>query len=583
MPSILDPIPNSPFYSPQTNAISTPQGYVIAGSGVAVDQFGYLNVASALGGTVTSITAGTGLSGGTITVAGTINLLPATNASLGGVKIGANLLVAPDGTLSALPPGTGTVNNITVGSGLTGGGPGPNVTINLNAASTATFGGVIISPTGGIDVAGGQISVGQATTTQRAGVTLATGAEAIAGTNATKAITPATLAAKTATTTRLGIVQLSDSVAGPDSTRAATQTAAFTANSAAAAAQNTANAALPKAGGTMTGIITFAAGQQFPGVALPKATTNSLGVISVGPGLSVNTSGVLSTANNGTVTAVIAGPGLGAPASGNPITTSGTIRLLPPTTDGLQLGGVKQGANVNIAFDGTISVPGSNFIASNNPFPFNGYVWPAANAPGPGPIPLQPFPGVNGQVLTVIDNVAGTIGWTSTGTLQSVVAGPGLTVTSTPTTATVSLSTVPSVVSGNYGGTALIPFFNVNSYGQITSVGTANPYTPYQIATVTAPPALVLDFVGNGLNWEWTLQGNTTVQDPLNAQSGQSGYILIRQNPFVPYTITWGSAWKFEGGVPFAGNAALSGVDMVAFTVVSANYIVVTKVTTDIG
>jgi hypothetical protein len=581
MPSILDPIPNSPFYSPQTNAISTPQGYVIAGSGVAVDQFGYLNVASALGGTVTSITAGTGLSGGTITVAGTIDLVPATNVSLGGIKVGANLLIAPDGTLSALPPGTGTVNSITVGTGLTGGGPGPAVNISLAAASKTQFGGVVVG--NGIDVIGGLISLTPASTTQVGGVILATGAEAITGTNATKAITPAALAAKTGTTTRLGIVQLSDSVAGPDSTKAATQTAAFTANSAAAAAQNTANAALPKAGGVMTGVITFAPAQTFPGVAFPVATANSLGVISAGPGLSVNTSGVLSTVNNGTVTAVIAGPGLGAPASGNPITTSGTIRLLPPTTDGLQLGGVKQGANVNIAFDGTISVPGSSFIASNNPFPFNGYVWPAANAPGPGPIPLQPFPGVNGQVLTVIDNVAGTIGWTSTGTLQSVVAGPGLTVTSTPTTATVSLSAVPSVVSGNYGGTALIPFFNVNSYGQITSVGQANPYTPYQLATVTAPPALVLDFVGNGLNWEWTLQGNTTIQDPLNAQSGQSGYILIRQNPLVPYTITWGSAWKFEGGAPFAGNAALSGVDMISFTVVSANYIVVTKVTTDIG
>jgi hypothetical protein len=579
MPSILDPIPNSPFYSLQTNAISTPQGYVIAGSGVAVDQFGYLNVASALGGTVTSITAGTGLSGGTITVAGTINLLPATNASLGGVKIGANLLVAPDGTLSALPPGTGTINNITAGSGLTGGGPGPNVTLNLNAASTATFGGVIISPTGGIDVAGGQISVGQATTTQRAGVTLATGAEAIAGTNATKAITPATLAAKTATTTRLGIVQLSDSVAGPDSTRAATQTAAFTANSAAAAAQITANAALPKAGGTMTGIITFAAGQQFPGVALPKATTNSLGVISVGPGLSVNTSGVLSTANNGTVTAVIAGEGLGAPATGNTISTSGTLRAVPPSSDGTKIGSVKAGANINIAFDGTISVPGNNFVASNNPYAFNSYVWPAPLAS-----PSLPFPGINGQVLTVIDSVAGTIGWTSTGTLQSVIAGPGVTVTSTPTTATVSLTTVPSITpSNNVGGTALIPTLAVNAYGQITSTGLANPFSAYQNATVSAPPNLVLDFSGNNLHWTWTLQANTTIINPTNAQSGQSGYLVVTQNPLVPYAMTWGTSWKWGNGVAYAGNATLNATDVIAFTVLSSNTILVTGVTTSLS
>jgi hypothetical protein len=519
-----------------------------------------------------------GLSGGTITTIGTIDLVPATNASLGGIKVGANLLIAPDGTLSALPPNTGTVSSITTGTGLTGGGPGPNVFINLNAASTTTFGGVVIDPSGGINVVGGQISLTQATTSQKGGVTLATGAEVIAGTDASKAITPATLSAKVATLLAPGIVQLSDSVAINDSSKAATQTAARTAFLAGTAAQATANAALPKSGGVMTGIITFAAGQQFPGVSLPKATTNSLGVISVGPGLSVNSSGVLSTSANGTVTAVTAGEGLGAPATGNTISTSGTLRAVPPSSDGTKIGSVKAGSNIAIAFDGTISVPGTNFIASNNPFPFNGYVWPAALAS-----PSLPFPGVNGQVLTVIDNVAGTIGWTSTGTLQSVVAGAGLTVTSTPTTATVSLNTVPSVVPGNFGGTALIPTLNVNQYGQITSVGQANPYVPFQIATVTAPPALVLDFDTNNTNWEWVLQGNTTIQDPLNAQSGQTGSLLISQNPLSPYTITWGAAWKFANFSPYAGNPTLAAVDLIEFTVVSPNYIVVKNVVTNIG
>jgi hypothetical protein len=129
----------------------------------------------------------------------------------------------------------------------------------------------------------------------------------------------------------------------------------------------------------------------------------------------------------------------------------------------------------------------------------------------------------------------------------------------------------------------LIPALTVNGYGQITSAGLANPYSPYQTATVTAPPALVLDFAGNNLHWEWVLQGNTTIQDPLNAQSGQSGLLMITQNPLVPYTITWGSAWKFAGATPYAGNGTLAAVDMIAFTVVSPNYIVVTSVTQGIG
>jgi hypothetical protein len=547
------------------------------GSGLSVSPDGTLLVASALGGTVSQVTAGNGLSGGTITTTGTIALVPATASQLGGIKVGANLLVAPDGTLSALPPNTGTVSTIAVGTGLSGGGVGPLVTINLSAASTTQFGGVIVDPTGGINVVGAQISVAQATTTLKGGVELATPAEVITGTDNLRAVTPAGLSAKVASTLNPGIVQLSDNASLTSSVLAATPTAVKTAYDAAVAAQATASAALPKAGGTMTGVITFSPAQTFPGVSFPVATTNSLGVVSVGPGLSVNSSGVLSTANVGTVTAVTCGPGLGSPASGNTISTSGTIRLLAPTTDGLQLGGVKAGANVAIAFDGTISVPGSNFIASNNPFPFNGYVWPAALG-----APSLPFPGVTGQVLTVLDNVSGTIGWTSAGTLQSVVAGAGLTVVSTPTAATVSLTTIPSLTPGNIGGQALIPTLAVNAQGQITSMGEANPFAPFQSPTVTAPFILVLDFAGNNTSWSWTTNGNTTIQNPLNAVSGQTGSLLITQDPLSTYSITWGNSWKFQNFSPFTG-AGLAEVTLLQFTVVASNFIVVTGITTNIG
>ena len=571
--SLITPIANGPFYSAPSYYVNSAQGFLIVGNGLSVTPDGTLLASSLAGGTVTQVTAGVGLAGGTITTTGTIDLVAATNSSLGGVKIGANLIIAPDGTLSALPPNTGTVSNIVAGTGLVGGGVGPTVNLSLAAATTSSFGGVVVGP--GIDVAGGLISLAAASQTVTGGVLLATSAEVIAGSDAVKVVTPATLATKTATTLRPGIVQLSDNVSVVSSVLAATSTAVKTAYDAAGAAQATANAALPKAGGTMTGVIVFSPSQTFPGVSFPVATTNSLGVVSVGPGLSVNSSGVLSTANVGTVTAVIAGPGLGSPASGNTISTFGTIRLLPPT--GTSLGGVRAGQNVSIAFDGTISVPGSNFIQSNNPYAFNSYIWPAPLAS-----PSLPFPGIDGQVLTVLDNVAGTVGWTSTGTLQSVVAGAGLTVTSTPTTATVSLTTVSSITPGNIGGTALIPTLAVNAQGQITSMGEANPFAPFQTPTVTAPFVLVLDFEGNNTNWAWTTNGNTTIQNPLNAVSGQTGSLLITQDPLSTYSITWGNSWKFANFTPFGG-AGLAEVTLLQFTVVASNYIVVTGITTNIG
>jgi hypothetical protein len=576
MPNILDPIPNSPFYSPASYNVSTPSGNLVLGSGLAVTPSGTIVVASALGGTVSQITAGDGLSGGTITTTGTIALVPATASQLGGIKVGANLLVAPDGTLSALPPNTGTVSTIAVGTGLSGGGVGPLVTINLSAASTTQFGGVIIDPVGGINVVGAQISVAQATTTLKGGVELATAAEVITGTDNLRAVTPAGLAAKVASTLNPGIVQLSDNASLTSSVLAATPTAVKTAYDAAVAAQVTASAALPKTGGTMTGVITFSSAQTFPGVSFPIATTNSLGVVSVGPGLSVNSSGVLSTANVGTVTGVTAGPGLGNPATGGTISTSGTLRLLPPT--GTSLGGVKAGSNINIAFDGTISVPNNAFMAFNNPFSYNGYQWPIPLAS-----PSLPFPGVNGQVLTVLNNVTGAIGWTNAGTLQSVLAGPGLTVVSTPTTATVSLSTVGSITPGSFGATGLIPTFSVNAQGQITSTGQANPYAPFQLASVAVPTSLVLEFTDNNLFWEWQLQANTVLENPLNVQSGQSGAVLLRQDPTSPFALSWGSSWKFANNTPAIISPVASAVDFFTFTAYSSSYIVVTSYLQGVG
>jgi len=132
------------------------------------------------------------------------------------------------------------------------------------------------------------------------------------------------------------------------------------------------------------------------------------------------------------------------------------------------------------------------------------------------------------------------------------------------------------------GGTALIPTLAINAYGQVVSSGLANPFAPFQTPTVTAPFVLVLDFDGNNTNWAWTTNGNTTIQNPLNAVSGQTGSLLITQNALSTYSITWGNSWKFANFAPFGG-AGLAEVTLVQFTVVASNYIVVTGVTPNIG
>jgi len=477
--------------------------------------------------TVTLVTTGAGLTGGPITNTGTISLLPPVGGNIGGVKAGANVLIGPDGTISVAPPNPGTITGVSVGGGLLGGGTVGTVTVAVN---------------------------------------FATAAEVVAGAVNFKPIAPNTLAAKVGSLTTSGFVQLSDSYLLPDSTRAATPTAVK-------AVYDLANAALPKSGGVMTGPITFAPGQSYTGIVFPIATTLSTGVVKVGPGLNVNGSGLISTINNGTVTALTMGPGIGAPASGDIITSTGTLRILPPSSDGLQLGGVKAGDNINIAVDGTISAEG--FLLTNNPYAYNSYIFPIPAVPSAAP-------GQNGQVFTLLNRVTGEVGWTSTGTLTTIAAGSGINVAQTTTTATVSLANT-TVVTGTYGATGLIPTFTVDGAGRITSAGEANPYSPFQVPTVTAPPNLVLDFADNNLNWDWTLQNNTAMQAPLNSESGQTGMIIIRQNPVTPYVLTWHSNWKWPNSTVVPVTPVASAVDIFEFTVVSPTYIVITNVKQNIG
>ena len=86
----------------------------------------------------------------------------------------------------------------------------------------------------------------------------------------------------------------------------AAQNTANTANSTALSAQATALAALPKAGGTMTGAITFAGGQVFPVSGIQDASPSQKGVVQGGANMIFTSAGVIdvraaSTTNTGIV------------------------------------------------------------------------------------------------------------------------------------------------------------------------------------------------------------------------------------------------------------------------------------------
>lgn len=127
----------------------------------------------------------------------------------------------------------------------------------------------------------------------------------------------------TATTSAPNIVQLTDSTSSTSITTAATPASVKVAKDAADAAQTTANAALPKAGGTMTGGISFVVGQTFPTSGISSATTAAPGIVQLTDSTSSTSTTTAATPNSVKSTYDLANAAL--PTSGGTLTGDVTL------------------------------------------------------------------------------------------------------------------------------------------------------------------------------------------------------------------------------------------------------------------
>jgi len=539
-PNPSNPIPNQPFYYPETNVLQGTLGPFIIGSSLNVSVNG---VIEAVGGgpAVTYLTGGPGIyvsaNTGNVNLynTGVLSVTAGTGIGISG-SIG-NITIT--NTMPAFSLG-GTVTQINTGDGLSGGPITTSGTIALS--NTGVGAATYTNPTITVDEKGRITAASPGTS-----LTSISGAAPIVVTGSTNAI----ISVNQGSPTVPGVVCVSGSVTSTSATVAASSQAVKT-------AYDVAQAALPCSVLIAQGDLITANTVGAPLRIAAGAEGTYLKVCASCVGTGGLTWGTVSSGGGGTVTSITAGTGL----TGGTISASGTIALdttcvIAPsalsskgalltataTATPIALG---SGSNGQVLTVNTLCSANLEWVTPSSDIPCSAFNVKGDLLVGTGPATYSALPvGTNGQVLAACSSCTSGVAWianssnampTTGGTFTGDVtfyggipAGEALTLD--------NLLPGDGYDGGNYPGTLLfggtgsgaIAEVNTTLGGEVDSITltaggsgytvgdvlTPDLFTPgtdasIQVATIGAgvPSAGIIDCAGSGGTVGQILQSN---------------------------------------------------------------------------
>jgi hypothetical protein len=120
------------------------------------------------------------------------------------------------------------------------------------------------------------------------------------------------------------------------------------------------------------------------------------------------------------------------------------------------------------------------------------------------------------------------------------------------------------------GGWSAFPTLRLNVANSWTAAQRGVPVALTDAATIAVDLAL-------GNNFTAILGGNRSLGNPANIVAGQAGQIVVQQDATGSRTLTFGTDWKFPGGVAPTLSTAANAIDILSYYVIDATHIAVSS------